>query len=411
MRDAAGASPFATSVVSAGRASLTETAILAVIVAAAAGLLAGRAWSAAARRENRARLAFRGAPHYQLGLHALAEGRTDKAIAELSKLATEDSGAIEVQLILGNLLREAGLVERAIQVHQALLRRDDLSRSEHRYALACLGSDFRKAGFLDRATETFEEVLQSDPRDLQALEELERLFEDQRRFTDAFAAQTRLSRLRKSDDGLVLGHLQAEVGREALAQGRIKDAETAFRAALDLHRRVFPAHLGLADIAMRTDSRRAVSILEEATLLMPERAYLAFSRFVEGYRATGEPQRFEELCERLIAREPRDWRARLALAQHLGAAGRDEEAYGLLLRALESNPRALPVQVELLSTLRRLGVRSEKLDAVLAAMRSSFYKDPHLCSSCRYRADDMLWRCPQCHRWATFVEDRIAGGD
>ena len=37
-----------------------------------------------------------------------------------------------------------------------------------------------------------------------------------------------------------------------------------------------------------------------------------------------------------------------------------------------------------------------------------FYRDPHLCTACRYRADDMLWRCPHCHEWNTFVE-RAAG--
>ncbi len=390
---------------------MTDTALLAVILAALCGLVAGRVWSAASRREAGVRLAFRGSPHYQLGLHALAEGRTDKAIAELSKVARENPEAIEVQLVLGNLLREAGLVERAIQVHQGVLGRRDLSRSDRRYTLACLGSDFRKAGFLDRATRTFEEVLDADPRDLQALEELERLYEDQRRFRDAYEAQSRIARLRKSDDSLVLGYLQAEIGREALAQSKPEEAEKAFRTALALDRRVFPAHLGLADLALRSDAQGAVSILEEAVALVPDRAYLAFSGLARAYRAIGEPQRLEELCERLISRDPKDWRARLALAQHLGGAGRDEEAYGLLLRALESNPRALPVQLELLETVRRLGVRSPKLDGVIAAMRSSFYTDPHLCSSCRYRADDMLWRCPQCHRWGTFAEERVAQGE
>lgn len=386
---------------------MADTALVAVILAAVIGLLAGRAWSAAARRESRSRLAFRGSPHYQLGLHALAEGRTDKAIAELSKVAREDPGAVEVQLVLGNLLREAGSVEKAIQVHQAVLNRKELSRTDRRYALACLGSDFRKAGFLDRATEAFEEVLETDPRDLQALEELERVFEDQRRFRDAYDAQTRISRLRKSDDNLVLGYLQAEVGREALAHSP-QEAEEAFRTALSLDRRVFPAYLGLADLSLRSSAPMAVSTLEQAVALLPDRAYLAFSRLAEAYRAIGEPQKFEELCERLIARDPQDWRARLALAKHLGTAGRNEEAHGLLVRALEANPQALSVQVELLETLRRLGVRSDKLDEVIAAMRSSFYTDPHLCSSCRYRADDMLWRCPQCHRWGTFAEERFS---
>ena len=37
-----------------------------------------------------------------------------------------------------------------------------------------------------------------------------------------------------------------------------------------------------------------------------------------------------------------------------------------------------------------------------------FYLDPHVCRRCRYRSTELLWQCPQCHEWNTFVEERIA---
>ena len=37
-----------------------------------------------------------------------------------------------------------------------------------------------------------------------------------------------------------------------------------------------------------------------------------------------------------------------------------------------------------------------------------FYLDPHVCVRCRYRSTELLWQCPQCHEWNTFVEERIA---
>ena len=38
---------------------------------------------------------------------------------------------------------------------------------------------------------------------------------------------------------------------------------------------------------------------------------------------------------------------------------------------------------------------------------SVFYSDPHLCMKCRYRSTELLWQCPHCHEWNTFVEERI----
>jgi lipopolysaccharide biosynthesis regulator YciM len=39
-----------------------------------------------------------------------------------------------------------------------------------------------------------------------------------------------------------------------------------------------------------------------------------------------------------------------------------------------------------------------------------FYPDPHVCTACHYRAQEMLWRCPHCHEWGSFVEERLAPG-
>jgi lipopolysaccharide biosynthesis regulator YciM len=144
---------------------------------------------------------------------------------------------------------------------------------------------------------------------------------------------------------------------------------------------------------------------------VPERAYLAFDRLSRYYAAAGEPSRFVALCERIIGQDARDWRARLNLARHLRAEGRYEEAHGLLLRALETNPHVMLVHLEMWRTLRALGLPvPPALAYVDTAEGSVFYRDPHICTACRYRADDMLWRCPHCHEWNTFVEERLGPG-
>jgi lipopolysaccharide biosynthesis regulator YciM len=389
---------------------VSDTALLAVLLAAVAGVLAGRAWAAALRRGDlRDRPSFLGSPHYIQGLHYLTAGHVDLAVSELTKVARDDPEAIEVHAILGNLLREAGQVERAIQVHQGLLARGDLTRAGRAYAMACLGTDFRKAGFLDRAARAFQEVLELDPKNLHAYLGLQKLHEDQRQWREAYDLETRLARLRKSDASLVLGHLQAEMGREAARLGQREEAERAFQAALSLDRRVFPAQLGLADLA--GDPRRAAAILEDAIRTSPERAYLAFDRLARAYAACGEPGRFSALCEAIIRQDPREWRARVALARQLRAEGDHEAALGLLLRALEANPQGLLIHLEAWRTLKAMGQGGKALDQYLAAAEEAvFYHDPHVCTVCRYRADDLLWRCPHCHEWNTFVEERLAPG-
>lgn len=391
---------------------MTDTGLLAVLLAGVAGLLAGRAWAAARRSgSGRGRTGFRTSAHFAQGLHALATGQIALAVSELTKVTREEPDAVEVWQVLAHLLREAGQVERALQVHNKLLQRPDLARVERAHVMAALGDDFRKAGFLDRAAATYAEVLAADPKNLSALAGMQKLHEDQRQWRDAYEIQTRIARLRKIDASLVLGHLQAEIGREAAREGDRDGAEKAFLTSLSLERRVFPAHLGLADLHEPRDPRRAAAVLENAMQIAPERAYLAYDRLRRLYEACGEPSRFAELCESTIRRDPRDWRARLALADHLRRAGAVEEAFSLALRAMEENPHVLAAHIETLRTARTLGDGGTALERYLtAAENAAFYRDPHVCTACRYRADDMLWRCPHCHEWDTFVEERVSGG-
>ncbi len=388
---------------------MTDTALLAVLLAAAAGSLAGGAWVAGRRKAaDRQRPAFRSSSHYTEGLHCLATGQLETAVHELGKVLRDYPEAVEVQQVLGHLQREAGRVERAIEIHRGLLARTDLTRAERAHALANLGTDYRKAGFLDRAAQAYSDALDVDPGNLHALAGQQKLHEEQRQWREAYEIQTRLARMRKSNDALVLGFLQAEMGRDALRAGRREDAEEAFRTALSLDRRVFPAHLALADLWRERDPRRAAHILEDAIAAAPERAYLAFPALQEAYAAANEPSRFAVLCERLVGQDPRDWRARLALARQLRAEGRAGEALGLLLRALEANPHVLLVHLEVWRTLRALGeLGPEEQRYVATVEESALYVDPHICTVCRYRADDMLWRCPHCHEWNTFVEERV----
>lgn len=389
---------------------MTDTALVAVVLAAAGGALAGGAWAAGRRKaRERQRPLFRSSPHYTEGLHCLATGQLETAIHELGKVLRDHPDAVEVQQVLGHLYREVGKVERALEIHRGLLARQDLTRAERAHVLASLGTDYRKAGFLDRAAKAYAEALDVDARNLHALAGQQKLHEEQRQWREAYEVQTRLARARKSDDGLVLGFLQVEMGREALAGGRPDAARQAFLTALSLDRRVFPAHLALADLWLERDPRRAAGLLEDAVAAAPERAYLAFPALQAAYAAAGEPSRFAALCERLVEQDPRDWRARLALARHLREHGRATEALGLLLRALEANPHVLLVHLEVWRTLRALGTLGPEEQRYVATVEASaLYVDPHICTVCRYRADDMLWRCPHCHEWNTFVEERVS---
>ena len=89
-------------------------------------------------------------------------------------------------MILGNLYREKGQVGKAITLHQTLLQRPKLSTLEHAYVLLCLGLDYKRGGFVDRALEAFNEVLRLDPKNDTRWSTSQKLHEEQHQWTEAY---------------------------------------------------------------------------------------------------------------------------------------------------------------------------------------------------------------------------------
>ena len=390
--------------------------LVAALVALLAGLTIGKAWERYKLRDGGwiDRRRARESPHYILGLNFLVSNQIDLAIEELGKAASLDGDALEVHMILGNLYREKGQVGKAITLHQSLLQRPRLSKLEHAHVLLCLGLDYKRGGFVDRALEAFNEVLRLDTTNEYALLNLQKLHEEQHQWTEAYDTRRRLSKLADIDarpqSQAILAFLENEIGLEAMRRKEYGDAIRRFEAAIDLDARAVPAYLNLGDVRVTQGNEREAAVVWERLIdVAPDRAYLAFDRLEALAVRTGNPDKFTRLCRRLIDDNAQDWRARLALSRHLAASGHPREALDLLFAALVQNPHALGIHQAIWRALGDLHHPSSLVNRYSELTRHAvFYLDPHVCMRCRYRSTELLWQCPHCHDWNTFVEERIA---
>ena len=387
--------------------------LLSALVALLIGLITGKAWERYKLRDGRwiDRRRLRETPHYMLGLNFLVDNHVDQAIEELTQAASTGTDALEIQMILGNLLRMKGQVGRAINIHQSLLQQPDLTPLEHAYVLLCLGLDFRHGGFIDRAVGAFQDVLRLDPRNRYALVNLQKLHEEQHQWAEAVRVRERILDLASGDgtaDRRILAFLHNEVGQSASASDP-SAAAAAFHRAIDTDLLTAPAYLNLGDVSERQgDLPAAVAEWERLTRTQPDRAHLAFDRLERAYGRLGTPGRFVEVCERLIAAQPHDWRARLALSKHLSATAQHRRAFTLLLEALGHHPHGIALHQAMWRTLSALAFEEQLVRSYIDLTHDAvFYLDPHVCTHCRYRSTELLWQCPQCHEWNTFVEERL----
>ena len=393
--------------------------LLAVLLALLLGLVTGKAWERYKLNAGRwiDRRKARESPHYILGLNFLVSDQPDLAIEELTAAAGIDPDALEIHLILGNLYREKGQVTRAIQTHQRLLRRSSLTKLEQAYVLLCLGLDFRRGGFVDRALEAFTEVLRFDSGNQYALLNLERLHEEQQQWQEACAIRKRLTALadgsQKPKHEAILAFLENQLGLQALSLADTDTAVSRFGSAIELNSGTVPAYLNLGDVQRQEGHLdKAILTWEEIVRIAPERAYLVFDRIEAVTLEQGDSQRFPSLCRRLIEANPQDWRARLALGRHLLTRDRQPEALDILFDSLVHNPHALSVHQVVWQALAAQRFDRGRVKQYMELTREAiFYLDPHICMRCRYRSTELLWQCPQCHEWNTFVEERITAAE
>ncbi len=389
--------------------------LLAVLVSLLVGFVVGKVAERYRLQQGQLvdRRKVRGSPHYLQGLNFLISGQLDHAIEEFQRAAALNLDGVEVPIVLGNLYREKGQVGRAIQTHQQILQRPRLSPREHSYVLLCLGFDYRRGGFVDRALEAFREVLKLDPQNRDALANLEKLHADQHQWKDAYEIRQRLAAASPPDQQArhrsILAFLENELGRDALKRMDYAEATRWFRAALEREPATVPAYLNLGDVRFHEgDLAGAANWWERLIRVAPDRAYLAFDRLASAYAQMGTRDRFAALCREIVDGNPQDWRARLALARHVAADGDPHQAFDLVLEALAINPSPVTLHQAAWQILSSLRFEPRQVERYMTANREAvFFQDPHVCVRCRYRSTELLWQCPHCHEWSTFVEERL----
>ena len=253
--------------------------LLSALVALLVGLAAGKAWERYKLRDgvliDRRRL--RDAPHYLQALNYLVADQIDLAIEELTAAARYYPDSLEIRMMLGNLYRQKGQVGRAIQEHQALLQRPKLRRLEHANVLLCLGLDYRRGGFVDRALDAFTEVLHFDPDNRYALLNLEKLYAEQHQWERAYEIRQRLTAGARGDEEersrAILAFLENERGLADRRAGDLASAARRFNAAIELDPRALPAYLNLGDIRHAAgDVPGAIAAWERLVQIAPDRA-------------------------------------------------------------------------------------------------------------------------------------------
>ena len=95
---------------------------------------------------------------YLQSMNYLLSEQHDKAIDTFMSMVSVNKDTAETHIILGNLFRNRGEVDRAIRIHQNLIARPELKPEIRQQCSIELARDYLKSGFLDRAEQIFKKL-------------------------------------------------------------------------------------------------------------------------------------------------------------------------------------------------------------------------------------------------------------
>ncbi len=379
-----------------------------IIISLALGALLG--WSYAKKSKLEGNTRSNDQKSYIRGLKYLISNQPDKAIAEFTKAVQVDSNTIEIYQDLGNLFRERGEVGRAIQIHQSILLRPSLNRKIKISALMDLGLDYQKGGFIDRAIKIFQEVIESNPGHLQAHRSLEKLFEKEKNWENAYQVEKQIQKSSQpKENSSRLAHLMTEMGKAAYQKKDYNQAIKHLKEAIALDKNCTEAYLMLGDIYMTQDKlSKAINIFEKIVYSEHRFSFTVYKCLEKAYLQKGKYEKIESVYQEILKLHPEDNKTRIILADYYYKKGLLAKA----VKELRDGLRVCPESLNLRSNLAEMLIRENRQDEALKEyqyLTEQIKKknDYYYCQKCGYQSSDIQWKCPQCQEWDNFVNNRV----
>jgi lipopolysaccharide biosynthesis regulator YciM len=335
------------------------------------------------------------------GLNSLDNDNADQAIVALSRAADAEPAA-ELQLTLGALFRKRGEIDRAIQLHEAVLARSDLPRKIADAARIELAQDYLKAGLLDRAESLLQEMEGSSPQLAGALELLLDLYEQARDWLQAIETARRLQAVKGQSLAPRIAQYVCELAEAALHRGTAAEAANALQSALECNPECVRASLIQAAMAEKGGDWAGAIKAYWRAMQQDGRFFSEVTVAMERcYSASGDKRGYGKFLDEAETSLTTSATPALTKARWLQTQGQDPRSY------FGEHLARMPSRQGMLFWLEGSGSEvgaPQWLQTLRESLKKSLQARPlYACISCGLQPSMLFWQCPKCKRWETVV--------
>jgi len=340
---------------------------------------------------------------YFKGLNLLLNEQPDKAIEVFIKVLEVDTETVETHLMLGNLFRRRGEIERATRIHQNLIARPKLDRHQRSQALFELAQDYLKAGLLDRAEDLLLEYAEIEKDPEAALRQLLYVYQQEKEWDQAIATAKRFARASGESADEMIAHFLCEEAEDEIDRNNSDQAKILLKKALSKDPDSVRANILRGQIARNAgDCKKAIRYWKK--IESQDRRYLpeVLGQLSECYKETGNQDGWLQLLNEALEKD-RAIPVMLKLAEEIEASEGSSAAREFVIEELRLQPsmHGLSRMIHLSAVQADGQSKSdlETLEAIIERVLKS--RKNYLCEHCGFRGTAMHWQCPGCKRWNT----------
>ena len=338
---------------------------------------------------------------YFKGLNFLLNEQPDKAIEVFIQMLEVDGETVETHLALGNLFRRRGEVDRAIRIHQNIIARPTLSRTQRSLALYELGQDYMSAGLLDRAENLFQELIELGEYKTEALKQLLEIYEQEKDWPNAIETARSYESVTGKRTHSVVAHYYCEQAEAAMARHDMSAAQAAIKKALGVDKSCVRASLLLGKVESASgecnSAIRAYHFVERQ-----DADYISetIEPLEKCYRSVGKLSEYREHLESIL-KQYGGVTAMLALAELMRTEQGDRSAMRFIIEQLRKRPSVRGLERLVAYNMQNTEGAAQENMQILGDLikKLSTLKPSYKCNVCGFEAKAMHWHCPSCKRW------------
>jgi len=342
---------------------------------------------------------------YVEALYALIEDRKDDAYSLLSAAVRGGEEDIDAYIQLGNLMRERGQADKALQLHRGLTVRPGLTFDDEKTVQLAIAEDLAAAGRTGRAVSALETVRRKR-KDADVLAALHRLYHASGEYEDAYGALKDLSRIDASVTPLMRAQYLSSAACSLIESG---DVETAGRY-LERARKEDAScpealYLG-AGLAMdRGDLDKAARMWESLLSIDMDYFNEVAAKLEKALFESGRFEELEGILSRLLGKYPDNPMLLSELAGFYAKKGEILKGIDMLENERGDMAGKSALAVSLASLYLKNGRTDEALGVLEESDRTPVTENSWKCDRCGGSYETNLGFCRACCSFGTIHKD------